>query len=95
MSLTFFRKVKIPQKTKQNLYCFYTFDNQPILANKERIDKETGPIPVNVGIYQEMLNLDMTKTFTYNITLGLPWLKKHNLRINYRKRVIKFENCEC
>jgi hypothetical protein len=42
-----------------------------MLANKERIDKETGLIPVNVGIYQEMLNLDMTETFIYNATFGL------------------------
>jgi hypothetical protein len=66
-----------------------------MLANKGKIDKETELIPVNVGIYQEMLNLDITETFTYDIIFGLPWLKKHNPRISYRKRVIKFENCEC
>jgi hypothetical protein len=51
MSPAFFRKTKIPQKIKQNFYGLYTFDNQSMLANKERIDKETGPISVNVGIY--------------------------------------------
>ena len=95
MSLTFFRKAKFPLKIKQNLYGFYTFDNQPMLINKGRIDKETGPISVNVGTYQEMLNLDVTETFIYNVTFGLPWLKKHDPRISYRKRVIKFKNCEC
>jgi hypothetical protein len=43
-----------------------------MLANKEKIDKKTGPILVNVGIHQKMLNLDMTKTSIYNITFGLP-----------------------
>jgi hypothetical protein len=66
-----------------------------MLANKGRIDKETRSIPVNVGIYQEMLNLDMIKTFIYNITFGLPWLKKHDPKISYKKEVIKFENYEC
>jgi hypothetical protein len=66
-----------------------------MLANKEKIDKETGLIPVNVGIYQEILNLDMTETSTYNVTFRLPWLKKHDPRINYKKGVIKFKNCEC
>jgi hypothetical protein len=42
-----------------------------------------------------MLNLDMTETSTYNITFGLPWLKKYNPKINYKKKIIKFENCEC
>jgi hypothetical protein len=42
-----------------------------------------------------MLNLDMTETFIYNITFGLLWLKKYDPRINYKKKVIKFENCEC
>jgi hypothetical protein len=42
-----------------------------------------------------MLNLDITKTSTYDVIFGLSWLKKHNPRISYRKEVIKFENCEC
>ena len=51
MSLTFLKKAKIPQKIKQNLYSLYTFDNQLILANKGKIDKETELIPVNVGTH--------------------------------------------
>jgi hypothetical protein len=43
-----------------------------MLANKGRIDKETGLILINVGTYQEMLNLDITKTFIYDVTFGLP-----------------------
>jgi hypothetical protein len=66
-----------------------------MLINKGRIDKETGPISVNIGIYQEMLNLDVTETFIYDITFGLLWFKKHDLRISYRKGIIKFKNCEC
>jgi hypothetical protein len=66
-----------------------------MLANKKKIDKETGSIPVNIGIYQEILNLDVTETFIYNVTFGLPWFKKHNPRISYKKGVIKFKNCEC
>jgi hypothetical protein len=37
----------------------------------------------------------MIETFIYNITFGLPWLKKYDLKISYKKGVIKFENCEC
>ena len=94
MSPAFLRKAKLPLKTKQNPYGFYIFDNQSILANKGKIDKETGLILVNVGTYQEMLNLDIIKTSIYNITFGLPWLKKHDPRINYKKGIIKFKNCE-
>jgi hypothetical protein len=94
VSPAFFRKVKIPQKIKQNPYSFYTFDNQLMLVNKERIDKETRLISVNVGTYQEMLNLDIIETSIYNVTFGLLWLKKYDPRISYRKKVIKFENCE-
>jgi hypothetical protein len=42
-----------------------------------------------------MLNLDVIETSTYNITFGLPWLKKHDPKISYKKEVIKFENCDC
>jgi hypothetical protein len=51
VSLTFLRKVKIPQKIKQNFYDLYIFDNQPMLTNKEKIDKETRLIPVTVETY--------------------------------------------
>jgi hypothetical protein len=71
VSPAFLRKAKIPQKIKQNLYGLYTFDNQPMLANKRRIDKETKLIPVNVGTYQEMLNLNVTETSIYNVIFGL------------------------
>jgi hypothetical protein len=66
-----------------------------MLANKRKIDKETGPIPVTIGTHQEMLNLDITETSIYDVTFGLPWLKKHDPRISYKKKIIKFENCEC
>jgi hypothetical protein len=66
-----------------------------MLANKGKIDKKTELISITVGIYQEMLNLDMTETSTYNTIFGLPWLKKHDPRISYKKRIIKFENYEC
>jgi hypothetical protein len=95
MSPAFLKKTKIPQKIKQNPYNLYIFNNQPILANKKRIDKKTGPILITVGTYQKILNLDMTETSTYNTTFGLLWLKKHDPRISYKKRVIKFKNCEC
>jgi hypothetical protein len=71
VSPAFLKKVKIPQKIKQNPYNFYIFDNQSILANKKRIDKKIGLIPVTIGIYQEILNLDMIKTSIYDIIFGL------------------------
>jgi hypothetical protein len=71
VSLAFLQKARIPQKTKQNFYGFYIFDNQPMLANKGKIDKEIGLIPVNVGTHQEMLNLDITETSIYDATFGL------------------------
>jgi hypothetical protein len=66
-----------------------------MLANKGKIDKKTGSISVTVEIYQKMLNLNVIKTFTYDIIFGLSWLKKYDSRISYKKGVIKFENCEC
>jgi hypothetical protein len=51
MSSAFFRKAKLPLKIKQNPYSLYIFDNQPMLANKGKIDKKTRPISVNVGTH--------------------------------------------
>jgi hypothetical protein len=66
-----------------------------MLANKEKIDKKTKLIPITVGTYQKILNLDIIETSIYDVIFGLLWLKKYNPRISYKKRVIKFKNCEC
>jgi hypothetical protein len=95
VSPKFLRKAGISQRDKRKPYSLYTFDNQPMLANNGRIDKETGPVPVSVGSHQEMLNLDVTETAAYDATFGLPWLKKHDPEISYREIKIKFRKCNC
>jgi hypothetical protein len=37
----------------------------------KKIDKETKLIPVTIGTYQEMLNLNVIETFIYNAIFGL------------------------
>ena len=63
-----------------------------MLTNNGRIDKEIGFLLISIGSHQEILNLNMTETVIYNATLGILWLKKHDLRIDYRKGTIRFEN---
>jgi hypothetical protein len=72
ISPQFLRKAGIPQKRKEKPYSLYTFDNQPMLANNGKIDKETGPILISIGTYQKILNLDVTETTAYDATFGIP-----------------------
>jgi len=46
-----------------------------------RIDKETIPIFLEIGKYMETIILDIVD-IKYNIILGIPWLKHHDLMIN-------------
>ena len=32
---------------------------------------------------------------SYNVVLGMPWLAKHNLVIDWRQGVLIFEQCDC
>jgi hypothetical protein len=39
--------------------------------------------------------MNVMKISNYNITLGLPWLRKHESNIGYKKGTVIFNNCNC
>jgi hypothetical protein len=57
--------------------------------------KETIPISVDIQGYWERVNFDIIKTNTYDAVLGLPWLAQHNPIINYKDRIMVFDDCGC
>jgi hypothetical protein len=47
-----------------------------------RITHESGPLPIVIRDYFEIINFDVTLLGEYDIILGVPWLRKHNPDIN-------------
>jgi len=57
-----------------------------------RIDEEIYSLPVIIRRHHEELTFDVVGMATYYIILGMPWLKKHNPVIDWKKGVLTFAN---
>jgi hypothetical protein len=63
--------------------------------NGGRVAKETISISVDIQNYWERVNFNIIRINTYDAILGLLWLEKHNLIINYKNKIIVFNGCGC
>jgi hypothetical protein len=55
---------------------------------KEKLDQETGDLTIDINNYEEMINFNMMKLGKYKIVLRIPWLNKHNLKIDWKTNKI-------
>ena len=56
--------------------------NGELMPGEERITLEVRGASLQVQNHEERVNLDILSTATHDVILGLPWLRKHNPRIN-------------
>jgi hypothetical protein len=59
------------------------------------ITHESGPLLIVIGDYFEVINFDITSLGEYDVVLGVPWLRKHNLVIDWQAGHILFDRCDC
>jgi hypothetical protein len=57
--------------------------------------KKIIPISVDIQGHWERVNFDIIRINTYDAVLGLLWLEKYNLTINYKDRIMVFDGCGC
>jgi Retroviral aspartyl protease len=50
---------------------------------------------MRIGSHEETLVIDVMEISDYDIILGLFWLRKHKLNINYKKEIVTFNNYNC
>ena len=59
------------------------------------LTEESGLVHMAVLGHQEWINFNVTPLGQYNVVLGIPWLRNHNLDINWKTGQIHFTNCKC
>ena len=91
MSEKFAKRNGIATRTKENGYELIAVDGSSL----PDVDNETIPLPLALQSHHEEIVLDITDMASHDVVLGMPWLKKHNPVINWRKGVLKFEQCDC
>ena len=91
MSERFAQNKGIATRKKKDRYKLITVDRSSL----PKVDSETIPLPLAIQQHHEEVVLDVTAMASHDIVLGMPWLKKHNPVIDWRRRVLTFEQCDC
>jgi transposase InsO family protein len=65
------------------------------MPGEEKVTLEVRGAPLQITNHEEKLDLDILGTAAHDVILGLPWLRKHNPRINWKKRQLSFDGCRC
>ena len=59
------------------------------------LSEESGLVHMAVLDHLEWINFNMIPLGQYNMVLGIPWLRNHNLDINWKTGQIFFINYRC
>jgi hypothetical protein len=88
------RKFRLHEKEKPQP--LLVVDGTPISSNGGMITHETVPIEVIMqGGHKESIQFDIVQMDNHACILGVPWLKKHNPRIDWREERIVLDQCAC
>ena len=90
-STTFIMRKGIATQCKKQGYKLIAV-NGSALSSMER---ETIPLPLAIQQHHKEITLDVTNIASHDIMLGIPWLRQHNPVIDWKKGVLKFEECNC
>jgi len=83
------RLVGLPTRRKKDPYNLRIADGSTLL--KGSVDEETTSLPFTIQRHYKEMSFDVIGMATHYIILGMPWLEKHNLAINWRRKVLKFK----
>ncbi|KAI1686157.1 reverse transcriptase [Pyrenophora tritici-repentis] len=77
---------------KQEAYPLHVANGEPMPGEQE-ITHEVRQVTLNIQGHQEKIDLDVFGLATHDIILGLPWLREHNPRIDWKSKTFSFECC--
>jgi hypothetical protein len=77
---------------KQTSYPLHVANGQP-MPEEAKITHEVTGVTLSIQDHQEKMTFDVFGLATHDIILGLPWLRKHNPQIDWKKKMFLFECC--
>ena len=93
MNLKFLKSTLIPAVLKATPLDIHVIDGRPISSGA--ITHHTVPIDLVISSHKETISFDITSIGDYPVILGLPWLSRHNPRINWTRQSIVFSSPHC
>lgn len=92
MNLRFSLTYEIPTIQKDRVTPLVGLNNELLNAG---IIHHTRWINMIIGNHLESICFDITELGQYDVIIGILWLRKHGLRIDWRRDEIYFDYCEC
>jgi hypothetical protein len=80
---------------KNQDYVLVNINGEPIGNEEGRFDLETVPVQMRIGVHTEKIVFDVVPIGRHKVVLGLPWIQKHNPRIDWKKQVVTLDQCNC
>lgn len=88
ISWKYARWKRLPTQKKKDQYDLQMADGSTLSS---RVDEETISLPLAIQRHHEELTFDVVGMATHDVILGMPWLKKHNPVIDWRRGVLTFK----
>ena len=95
MSTKFAQLANIPTVRRNQPYKLHMYDGTAIDDNGGMVDTQTQSVMMWVGDHPEEVCFDIVGKASYDVTLGMPWVKEHDPVISWRKGELEFSNCNC
>lgn len=83
-------------RKKANVYDLIIIDEKLLTSQKnKRVNQETESLSIALQRHHEEIIFDVIHMINHELVLEMPWLKKHNLKVDWERRIIEFEKCDC
>ena len=84
------RRARLQPQQKKDPYLLRVANKEPIPQESE-ITRKVSSIPIKLSKHHKEIDLDVFRIATHDIILGLPWLQKHNPKIDWVKRTLSLD----
>ena len=95
VSSSLVNKKGLSTQKKKNVYNLMTIDENSLKSNDEMIIEKIIPLTMTFQQHHEEFTLNIVRMINHDIVLGMPWLKMHNLNIDWGTKIFTFERCDC
>ena len=95
ISSSFVDRKDLPTQKKKDAYNLMTINGDSLKGNDEMIIEKIISLTMIFQQHYEELTLNIIRMINHDIVLRMPWLKMHNLNINWETKIFTFEKCDC
>ena len=95
MSQNFIERKRLFTRKKNDSYDLIIIDENSLSNENEKMNTKIKSLSIAIQRHHEELIFDIVRMITHDVVLKMFWLKKHNSTIDWKKKILTFEKCNC